>query len=284
MNRNFDEWLATFRDSINRYDYYTDFAKVYENAEKLKVQIYILNSLVCAGNIEQEFEKLLTEYPECLKAVPILLAVRQSELFCRDDNGEFIYNFDEPNQSVEQYKYFMRKTGLFDLLQKHIISNLYDYVTGVEVGLDSNGRKNRGGHQMENLVEKFLIAAGVEYFKEKYDHEVEKMFELDLSAITANRTSTKRFDFVVKTANKVFGIETNFYTSGGSKLNETARSYKTIALESKNIDGFEFVWITDGKGWKSTRKNLKETFLVLPTLYNIRDLENGIFSELFKVK
>ena len=137
---------------------------------------------------------------------------------------------------------------------------------------------------MENLVEKFLIAAGVEYFKEKYDHEVEKMFGLDLSAITANRTSTKRFDFVVKTANKVLGIETNFYTSGGSKLNETARSYKTIALESKNIDSFEFVWITDGKGWKSTRKNLKETFLVLPTLYNIRDLENGIFSELFKVK
>ncbi|MBR1647233.1 MAG: type II restriction endonuclease [Selenomonadaceae bacterium] len=284
MNRNFNEWLATFRDSINRYDYYTDFAKVYENASKLKVQIYILNSLVCSENIEQEFEKLLTEYPECLKAVPILLAVRQSELFCRDDNGEFIYNFDEPNQSVEQYKYFMRKTGLFDLLQKHIISNLYDYVTGVEVGLDSNGRKNRGGHQMENLVEKFLIAAGVEYFKEKYDHEVEKMFGLDLSAITANRTSTKRFDFVVKTANKVLGIETNFYTSGGSKLNETARSYKTIALESKNIDSFEFVWITDGKGWKSTRKNLKETFLVLPTLYNIRDLENGIFSELFKVK
>ena len=80
---------------------------------------------------------------------------------------------------------------------------------------------------------------------------------------------------------KVFGIETNFYTSGGSKLNETARSYKAIAEESKNVDGFEFVWITDGKGWKTTRKNLKETFLVMSTLYNIRDLEDGIFLELF---
>ena len=282
--RNFDDWLKTFRASINQYDYYTDFAKVYENAENLKVPIYILNSLVCSKNIEQDFEMLLAKYPECLQAVPILLAVRQSEIFCCDDNGDFIYRFDEPNQSVDWYKYFMRATGLFDLLQNHIISNLYDYVTGVEVGLDSNGRKNRGGHQMENLVENFLRKAGVEYFKEKYNYEVEEMFGLDLSAISAQGTSTKRFDFVVKTADKVFGIETNFYTGGGSKLNETARSYKTIALESKNIDGFEFVWITDGKGWKSARKNLKETFLVLPTLYNIRDLENGIFSELFKVK
>lgn len=279
--RNFTDWLKTFRKSINRYDYYTNFAKVYENAAQLKIEINILNSLVCSKNIDWDFENILARYPECLKAVPILLAVRQNEIFCRDAEGEFTYRFDKPNQSVEQYKYFMRQTGLFDLLENHIISNLYDYVTGVEVGLDSNGRKNRGGHQMENLVEKFLIEAGVEYFKEKYDREVEEMFGLDLSTITANRTSTKRFDFVVKSANKVFGIETNFYASGGSKLNETARSYKMIAEESRNIDGFKFVWITDGEGWKSARKNLKETFLVLPTLYNINDMQNGIFRELF---
>ena len=242
-----------------------------------------MNSLVGSNNIEQDFENLLVRYPECLKAIPILLAVRSNEIFCRDnDNSEFTYTFDKPNQSIEQYKHFMRKTGLFNLLEKHIICNLYDYTTGVETGLDSNGRKNRGGHQMENLVENFLKQANVEFFKEKYDREVEEMFGLDLSAITAARTSKKRFDFVVKTPNKVFGIETNFYTSGGSKLNETARSYKTIAMESRNVDNFEFVWITDGKGWKSARNNLKETFLVLPTLYNIRDMEDGIFLELFK--
>ena len=163
----------------------------------------------------------------------------------------------------------------------NLTSNLYDYATGVEVGLDSNGRKNRGGHQMENLVESFLKKAGVAYHKEKYIGEVEEMFGLDLSAISAGGTSTKRFDFVVKSGETIFGIETNFYTGGGSKLNETARSYKMIAEEAKNIDGFKFVWITDGGGWKSARKNLKETFLVLDTLYNIQDLENGIFRELF---
>ena len=135
---------------------------------------------------------------------------------------------------------------------------------------------------MENLVRKFLEEAGVEFFTEKYSHEVEKIFGLDLSALSAEGTSTKRFDFVVKSSETVFGIETNFYASGGSKLNETARSYKMLAEESKGIARFKFVWITDGNGWKSARKNLKETFLVLDTLYNIRDLEDGIFRELFK--
>ena len=134
---------------------------------------------------------------------------------------------------------------------------------------------------MENLVEKFLRETGVAYQKEMYLADVEKTFGLDLSAISAAGTSTKRFDFVVAAASKFFGIETNFYTSGGSKLNETARSYKTIALESRDIKNFAFVWITDGNGWQSARKNLKETFLILDTLYNISDLEDGILRELF---
>ena len=143
-NRTFNEWLKTFRKSINGYDYYTDFSKVYANVERLKIEINILNSLICSKNVEDDFENLVTRYPECLKAIPILLAVRQNEIFCQDEYGAVIYNFNAPSQSVEQYKYFMRRTGLFDLLEKHIIANLYDYATGVEVGLDSNGRKNRG--------------------------------------------------------------------------------------------------------------------------------------------
>jgi len=210
------------------------------------------------------------------------LAVRKNEIYCQDERGEFNYNFDKINYPVENYKYFMKKSGLFNLLENHIISNLHDYLTGVEVGLDSNGRKNRGGHQMENLVESFLKKAGAEYYKEMYITEIETKWKIDLTAISAGGTSTKRFDFVVKTAENIFGVETNFYTDGGSKLNETARSYKMIAEESKNISGFKFVWITDGKGWKSARRNLKETFLILPNLYNIQDLRNGIFLELFK--
>ena len=280
--RNFSAWFETFRFSINGYKYYTDFKKVYENAEQLKVEISILNSLVGSHQIEAEFESLVKKYPECLKAIPILLAVRENEIYCQDANGAISFHFDRAVQSIEQYKYFMRETGLFDMLQNHIISNLYDYVTGVEVGLGSNGRKNRGGHQMEDLVESYLKQAQVEYYKEMYLTDIETKWHIDLSAISAEGTSTKRWDFVVRTAKCIYVIETNFYTSGGSKLNETARSYKMISEESKGIHGFKFVWVTDGGGWKSAKRNLEETFHVLHDLYNIKDMENGVFSTLFR--
>ena len=180
----------------------------------------------------------------------------------------------------------MKKTGLFDLLSKHIVNNLVDYATGVETGLDSNGRKNRGGHLMENLVESFIQKAGftkgVNYFKEMYIHQITDKWNIDLSAISNKGKSEKRFDFVIKTTNMIYGIETNFYSSSGSKLNETARSYKTLALETEEIDEFTFVWFTDGKGWNNARHNLEETFDVMEHIYNIKDLEDGIISEAFK--
>jgi len=134
---------------------------------------------------------------------------------------------------------------------------------------------------MENLVESYLKEANVEYYKEMYLTDIEKKWNIDLSAISAKGTSTKRWDFVIKTTSFIYVIETNFYTRGGSKLNETARSYKMIAEESKTINGFKFVWITDGGGWISARRNLEETFNVLDTMYNIADMENGIFKMLF---
>lgn len=280
--RKFSEWLSTFRRSINGYRYYTDFEKVYEHAEQLKIEISILNSLIGSKNIEEDFETVMAKYPECIKAIPILLAVRENEIYCQDENGAVNYRFDRKIQTVEQYKYFMQCTGLFDMLQNHIISNLYDYVTGVEVGLGSNGRKNRGGHQMEDLVESYLKKAGVEYYKEMYLTEIENKWHIDLSAISAEGTSTKRWDFVVNTPSCIYVIETNFYTSGGSKLNETARSYKMIAEEAKTIQGFKFVWITDGGGWTSAKRNLEETFNVLVDLYNIADMEKGILTTVFK--
>lgn len=282
QNRTFSQWFSTFRQSINAYGYYIDFRKVYENAERWKTEIYLLNSLVGSKDIETEFEALLAKYPDCVRAVPILLAVREYEIYCQDENGAVRYRFDRKTQTPAQYRYFMRETGLFDMLQNHIVSNLYDYVTGVEVGLGSNGRKNRGGRQMEDLAESYLKKSGAEYYKEMYLTEIERKWNMDLSAISADGTSTKRWDFVVKTPSLVWVIETNFYASGGSKLNETARSYKMIAEEAKTIPGFRFVWITDGGGWNGARRNLEETFQVLEDMYDIADMENGVFESLFK--
>ena len=286
MKRNFNEWFKTFRSSICDYSYYVNFEKVYGNVDSVKLELNILNSLIGSKNIENDFEKLVAEYPKVLKCIPILLAVRGSEIYAIDGDGEYLFSFKKINYSVDEYKMFMRKTGLFDLISNRIINNLVDYVTGVEVGLDSNGRKNRGGHLMENLVEDYLQKAGLvkgtDYFKEMYISDIQRRWTLDLSSISNTGKTEKRFDFVVKKGNIVYGIETNFYASSGSKLNETARSYKTITLEAKDIKGFAFVWFTDGLGWQSARHNLEETFDVLDHLYCITDLENGIVEELFK--
>ena len=291
-NRNFSAWLSSFRDSIAGYGYYIDFEKVHRNVDNIKVELNILNSLIGSRNIEADFENLMRKYPEVLKCIPLLLAVRANEIYCQDENGGHLFQFDfgkyPPNSHAhyERYKYFMRETGLFDLLENHIVNNLVDYATGVETGLDSNGRKNRGGHLMENLVESFIQKAGFvkdeSYFKEMYIHQITDKWGVDLSAISNQGKTEKRFDFVVKSPNMIYGIETNFYGSGGSKLNETARSYKTLALETDTIDGFTFVWFTDGKGWTSARHNLEETFDVMEHIYNIKDLEDGVISEVFK--
>lgn len=285
-NRNFSTWLSGFRDSIADYGYYIDFEKVHRNVDSIKIELNILNSLIGSNNIEADFENLINKYPETLKCIPLLLAVRSNEIYAIDGDGDYTYNFKNPNLSVEQYKVFMRKTGLFDLIENHIVNNLVDYATGVETGLDSNGRKNRGGHLMETLVESFIQKAGFvkdeSYFKEMYIHQITDKWDIDLSAISNQGKTEKRFDFVVKTPNMIYGIETNFYGSGGSKLNETARSYKTLAWETEEIDGFTFVWFTDGKGWTSARHNLEETFDVMERVYNIKDMEDGIIDAIMK--
>lgn len=284
MARNFNEWLSQFRYSISGYTYYIDFEKVYRNVESMKVELNILNSLIGSKNIEKDFENILTKYPETLKCIPLLLAVREKEIYAQDEDGEFLYNFKDKNYSIEQYEVFMRKTGLFELLENHIVNNLIDYCLGVETGLDSNGRKNRGGHQMEDLIENYIKKTGHEYYKEMYLTDIEKKWNVDLSAISGNGTSTKRFDFVVKTEKMIYVIETNFYggNGGGSKLNETARSYKMLSQEADSTDGVTFVWFTDGTAWKSARRNLEETFNVMENIYNIKEIENGIMEELFK--
>lgn len=181
----------------------------------------------------------------------------------------------------------MHKTGLFDLIQNNIIHDLNDYVTGVETGLDSNGRKNRGGHQMEHLVEYFIKKSGATYSREIKTSRLIKQFGITLPESFAKN---KRWDFAVKTlpasgpppgVGHVYTIESNFYASYGSKISETARSYRLIAEEARNIPSFTFVWITDGKGWEGAKNDLHETFSVLDTIFNIKDMENGVFSQIF---
>ena len=284
MNRNFNEWLSKFKTSISDYTYYVDFKKIYKNIDKVKVELNILNSLIGSQNIEEEFQNILIKYPETLECIPLLLAVRSREIFVKDEINEYLFKFDKMVYSINDYIKFMRESGLFDLLQNHIINNLYDYVLGVEVGLDSNGRKNRGGHLMENLVEDYIKKAGYikdkNYYKEMYTKDIKAKWNIDLMSISGKQQASKRWDYVIKTNDQLYVIETNFYASQGSKLNETARSYELIAQKVKQITGVTFIWITDGTGWNNAKNNLEETFNELETLYNISDLESGVLNDL----
>lgn len=285
-NRDFNEWFSTCTDTIATWRYYTDFDKIFKNVDKLKDELNILNGLVGVKNIEDEFKRIVTKYPSVLKAIPILLAKREYEIVINDPEKKYIFNFKNMNYSVDEYVRFMNNTGLFDLLSNHMIHSLIDYVTGVETGMDTNGRKGRTGDAMEDLVEAYMIKAGFvkgeTYFKELTISNIQSMWGIDLSGISNTGKTEKRFDFVVKTDSMIYGIETNFYNSQGSKPNETARSYKMIALESKDIEKFKFVWFTDGKGWIPSRKNLEETFDVMEHVYNIKDLEDGVIEKIMK--
>ena len=176
MNRNFNVWLSKFKTSISNYSYYVDFTKIYENVDEIKVELNILNSLIGSQNIEEEFRSVILKYPETLECIPVLLAVRSKEIFIKDELDEYLFNFNKMVYSLDDYVKFMNESGLFDLLENHLINNLYDYVLGIEVGLDSNGRKNRGGHLMEDLVESYIVESGYikneNYFKEMYLSEI----------------------------------------------------------------------------------------------------------------
>lgn len=295
MNRDFTSWLASFEDSIASWKYYTDFDKVYRNVNEIKNELNLLNGLIGSKSIEQDFVKLVKEYPNVLKTIPILIAKREKIVIIKDAIQDYYYNFSKMNYKIEDYIMFMRKTGIFHLLENHLISNLYDYVTGVEVGMDSHARKNRTGDAMEDLVESYIVKAGFvrdhNYYKEVTSVQLKEKWNVDLNEILINIDNTtknkkiklakKRFDFVIEHHNILYLIETNFYGSHGSKLNETARSYKMLNEELERMKGIKFVWFTDGKGWNTAKGNLEETFLEMEDIYCINEMRNNIMNVIF---
>lgn len=292
MDRDFEKWINQFKDTIATWKYYADFDKVYKNVNEIKNELNKLNALIGSKNIEEEFKELLNNNTELLKVIPILIAKREKNIKISDADKDYNYNFKKMNYTIDEYVKFMKETGIFDLLENHLISNLYDYIVGVEVGMDTNGRKNRTGDAMEDLVESYIIKSDFSksYYKEVSSSQIKEKWNIDLKDILKNvdeitknkkvKIADKRFDFVIKKGEILYLIETNFYATQGSKLNETARSYKMLNRELKNIKNIKFVWFTDGKGWNHAKNNLEETFNEMEYIFNINDLENGIMDKL----
>jgi len=281
----FDRITKSFKEKITRWDYFVNWHKVNNNVLLFEKELNILNYLIGKENFEEAAFNLFKEYPQAIKAIPTLLAVRDGAIDVLIDSKQFqyknlkffqpIYSDDELHSIVE----FVAKTGLADLIANQQIKNLVDYATGVEVGLDSNGRKNRGGTLMESLVEEFVAETcenlSLKYLAQATSKKIKEHWNIDVIV----DKSSRQLDFAINKNGKLYFIECNFYGGGGSKLKSTATEY--IEMNRYwNKQGIEFIWITDGAGWKSTLKPLREYFDKADYLLNLEMLKEGVLIKL----
>lgn len=297
MKRDFNELMSSLKKSITPADFFVDFPKVYVNIREYELHLNILNTLIGKENIEEEFVELIRQYPEVMRSIPILLATHEHKFniikaptvdilkSIKDKNFKFLedkficYDFEEVEHPIEDYAEFLKNSGLFDLISNRKIKNLVDYAIGIEVGLDSNSRKNRSGKIMEDIVEEFFKLAEIPYQTQMKYKDIDEQYGTNLCSIGK---STKKFDFVFKSSksNELIVMEVNCYGTQGSKPNETAKSYIELNDKIKAMNGVKFVWITDGNGWASSRLNLEDAYDNIEHLYTIKDLEDGILNRL----
>jgi type II restriction enzyme len=275
----------SFKEKITRWDYFVNWEKVNINVKMFEKELNILNYLIGKENIEKEAFELFKKYPEAIKAIPTLLAVREGVIDVLIDSRNFRYknlNFFQTGYSdseISDIVEFIIKTGFGDLIFKKQIKNFVDYAIGVEVGLDSNGRKNRGGTLMEGLVEEFVSDTcqniGLQYMAQANAKKIKAEWNIDIAV----DKSSRNLDFAINKNGKLYFIECNFYGGGGSKLKSTATEYIEMNRYWNN-QGIEFIWITDGAGWKSTLKPLREYFDKSDYLLNLDMLKENTLQSL----
>jgi len=277
---------------ITQWDYFVNWDKVYRGITPYEKELNLLNVLIGKKDVFTELTNLILEYPKVVNAIPLLLAIRfktkkNQEFNILIDPVDYQYdNFDlsikEPNQEeAESIATFFIKSGLGTLVQDKKVKNLVDFATGVEVGLDSNGRKNRGGHQMENLVERYIQEVCTDldlpYLKEANAKTIQEAWGIEIQV----DKSSRRIDYVINKQSQLYFFEVNFYNGGGSKLKSTATEYVKMN-EYWNNQGIEFVWITDGAGWLTTMKPLREYFDKAEYLLNLEFIRIGKLREVLQ--
>ena len=268
MSEQFKIFLSQLSETNATLDYFTDFKKIKSNVNKIAIKLNQLNYLIGKEDLNKAVYELYEENPKVFEVLDILIAIRKNKRAKTFNNKGEIILLDTYFETPELVLEFIEETGLAEVFKNKDISNLVDYVFGIEVGLDTNARKNRGGDNMSKAVSLIFNKARVFYKK-----EVNNTIFPEIISLGAD---VKRFDFVIKTKKKTYLIETNYYNGGGSKLNETARAYSDVAPKINQYENYEFVWITDGQGWFSAKNKLEEAYNIIPSLYNLITLEDFI--------
>ena len=283
MKKDFDHLVSTFRSSIKTWNYFVNWNKVFTNSANFEIALNKLNYLLGKDDLQGEFYRLYESNPDIAKALPVLLAVRENNLEVYNKTSKELesYDFSGEGGDVNKYFEFLDKSGLIKLFQRDGIKNLVDYVIGVEVGLDSNGRKNRGGTLMEEIVglllEDFCKQNNLKYIPQASPSKIKLKWNFDIVVDKSERS----FDFAVYNprSNKIKLFETNFYNGGGSKLKAVCGEFRSLYDELKR-QNIEFIWITDGLGWHTAKRPLEETYNHNDYVFNLSMLEDGALNEL----
>ena len=261
MSEQFETFISQLSETNATLDYFTDFGKIKSNLSSISIKLNQLNYLLGKEDLKLAIEELFEENAKVFEVLDILIAVRKNKNAKTFNKEGEIVQLDSYFETSNKIYEFIEDTGLGEIFRNKNITNLVDYVFGVEVGLDTNARKNRGGENMSKAVSLIFDNSKIFYKKEVNSTEFPE--------ITSLGADLKRFDFVIKTKVKTYLLETNFYNGGGSKLNEVARAYSDLAPKINQYPNFEFVWITDGQGWLSAKNKLEEAFSIIPSVYNL---------------
>lgn len=269
MAKDFNKFMSQLQETNQTLDFFCDFDKISQNVDDIKLSLCMLNSLIGSKDIRKSVETIWKRDKSAFNVMDILIAVRsEGKKKVLNSLGQCVA-LDSFFESVDGVMEFLEDTGLSEIFQSKKINDLVDYVFGIETGLDTNAPKNRSGHVMEDMVARILNENGISYRQEVYSSEWP-----EITKVLGD--DEKRFDFVIETKEKTYLLEVNFYSGGGSKLNEVARSYSDIAPKINSASGFEFVWITDGIGWNSAKNKLQEAYSIIPSIYNLTDITEFI--------
>jgi len=262
----FNSFMSQLQETNQTLDFFCDFEKISQNVESIKLSLCMLNSLIGASDMRKAVEAIWSRDKSAFTVLDILIAVRsEGKKKVIDDLNNCIV-IDRLFESVDGVVEFLEDTGLAKIFRERKIKDLVDYVFGIETGLDSNARKNRSGKIMESTVGKILSRHGMEYR--------EQVASTEWNALaTVLGEDEKVFDFVFEANSTTYLCEVNFYSGGGSKLNEVARSYSDIAPKINSVQGFKFIWITDGTGWYSAKNKLQEAYYTIPDVYNLKTID-----------
>lgn len=279
----FEYLLSTLKDTIRTYDFFVAWEKVLGNVLQMEVSLNILNTLIGKEDIADRLKDLIKQYPEVVPVIPFLIAVRGKNIKVVDMGGDIEYSFSKKKayteEQINKIIFFAEKSGLLKVIADKSIKNLVDYAIGVEVGLDTNARKNRSGTAMEKLTEVYVKAIcdkhGFQYLAQATVARIKQEFGKIVSTDKADR----HFDFAIDTGSKVYLMEVNYYGSGGSKLKSVAGEFSTLFSLVKN-ENTGFLWVTDGEGWQTAKRPLAETFEAIDYVMNINMIEQGLLEEI----